>query len=289
MLPTTIAGVMLSLFPPLHDLELLVPECRTLLVKGPYHASAPIHLALSSVRHSQESTVLIISSSRVNIVRELQCYKDQWISSVSGTGRSMALAANIQLMYPTTPAHLALLLSMIHASDPTGDVSWHSKSTFSNPPSLVILHELSSYFLPELGTSLSSGWNLSSYLTLVIQAHQMTSLIHAHIDPPGSFHHPMKLALFDSALDRLRLPVVRPPSFDYHLGHEYEDSDESPRQELVATFVQKYFEALIVFNQEISEVGAQKIVQKSMSVYMGEGVESKKTWVEEQAASEDSA
>ena len=63
-----------------------------------------------------------------------------------------------------------------------------------------------------------------------------------------NFHHSgIAFALFDSQLDQLRLPILRPPAFHHTLDHDMEQP--APRMDSVAIFVEKYFEWLAVFHQ----------------------------------------
>lgn len=62
--------------------------------------------------------------------------------------------------YPPTPAHLAFLVSTLRVpglSEETESVAG-SKAVLAAAPSLVVLHELSIYFLPENSQSVPLGF-----------------------------------------------------------------------------------------------------------------------------------
>jgi hypothetical protein len=59
----------------------------------------------------------------------------------------------------------------------------------------------------------------------------------------------ISFALFDSQLDRLKLPVLRSPRIS---NASEEDAEQSPRLESVAGLVQKYFEWVAVFDKCLS-------------------------------------
>ncbi|KAH9981871.1 hypothetical protein BJV74DRAFT_64710 [Russula compacta] len=71
-------------------------------------------------------------------------------------------------------------------------------------PCLLLLHELSSYFLDG---ETSGSHSLASYLSLV--AHALTML---RSWSEQATRPPVSLVLMDSRLDRLSLPVLKPPS-----------------------------------------------------------------------------
>lgn len=50
------------------------------------------------------------------------------------------------------------------------------------------------------------------------------------------------LAIFDSGLHQLKLPILRPVSFGYRIPDESEQPLTNPRRESVALLLQKYFE-----------------------------------------------
>lgn len=61
---------------------------------------------------------------------------------------------------------------------------------------------------------------------------------------------PVPLALFDSRLDQLKLPVIKPPtSFSFNATSNDDEDQSGPRLESVLAFVEKYFEYAGVFEQ----------------------------------------
>lgn len=57
----------------------------------------------------------------------------------------------------------------------------------------------------------------------------------------------MRFTLFDSQLDKLKLPVLRTPSVPVFDGEE--NGDETPRPESVAFVAHKYFEWVGMFDR----------------------------------------
>ncbi|KAJ7284095.1 hypothetical protein C8J57DRAFT_1294378 [Mycena rebaudengoi] len=224
---------MASLFPSGPKL----PEFASLLVKGSYHPSAPIHLALSHAAHFPGTRTLLITPSRQTMVLALQNYNDDWISTHSGKGKTLDLASLATAYYPPSPAHLALLLTILSTDDRRP--SLNPTTTLDRPPSLIILHELSAYFLPDVHANPNGhSWTLSSYMTLVVRAFSsFAALSSTQSDSPR-----ISLALFDSQLDQLKLPVLRHPAA--------EENKSPSRLENVAFFVQKYFDLVAVFEED---------------------------------------
>ena len=88
---------MLSLFPDSltgHNL----PPCRTLLIKGSYHSSAPIHLCLSHSRTHPRSKVIWLTSSRSRFRRSLEEFNDDWLSTCAGHGRVAEILSRIDIL-----------------------------------------------------------------------------------------------------------------------------------------------------------------------------------------------
>ncbi|KAF4602174.1 hypothetical protein EYR40_005378 [Pleurotus pulmonarius] len=124
-----------------------LPKFDTLLVKGSYPPSAPVHLCLSHIAESGTNCcAVILAPSKERLQGALEAENDPWLQKNSGTGTVAALSRHINVLYPPTPHHMVFLLSMFHVADPSNDPSWSTKTTFPTPPSLIVLHELSSYF-----------------------------------------------------------------------------------------------------------------------------------------------
>lgn len=88
---------MSSLFPETfsgHDL----PPCRTLLIQGPYHPSAPIHLCLSHTKARPNSKAMLLTPSRGDIANALVEFDDDWISSTSGHGKISEIARRVDIL-----------------------------------------------------------------------------------------------------------------------------------------------------------------------------------------------
>ncbi|KAJ6490281.1 hypothetical protein C8R47DRAFT_977489 [Mycena vitilis] len=135
---------MASLFPSGPPL----PDFKSLVVKGPYHASAPIHLALSHAANVPTTRILMVAPSRETMADALRDHNDDWISVHSGQGKTLELSSCTTVFYPPSPAHFAYLMSMISTDfrspglDPT--------VILDQAPSLIILIELSAYFLSDV-------------------------------------------------------------------------------------------------------------------------------------------
>jgi len=200
---------------------------------------------LSCISEAINSHGILISPSRQNVTLALQQYNDEWLKLNSGLGNVSSLSSRVKLFYPPSPAHLCLLLSMfvVPTSGEADTAAWlNTKTTLATPPSLVILHELSAYFLSNDRLS-SSKWTLSSYLSLITHAFSsLTFLSGAGQARSGS----VSFALFDSRIDQLRLPMLKQPT------HCRDDNENRPipRLEPVYNFAQKYFEWIIVADQE---------------------------------------
>ncbi|KAI0832510.1 hypothetical protein BC628DRAFT_324367 [Trametes gibbosa] len=131
---------MASLFPlPCPQL----PEYQSLLLKGSHHASAPIHMLLSHATQDPNAKAILLTPRRASFKDALVELNDEWLDHRSGHGSVSALARRIDIFYPPTLAHLRLFLSMLHEYDTTVH---HEKTTLDIAPSLLVLHNISSYF-----------------------------------------------------------------------------------------------------------------------------------------------
>ncbi|KAI0352868.1 hypothetical protein OH77DRAFT_1408366 [Trametes cingulata] len=120
-----------------------LPDFQSLLLKGSYHASAPIHLVLSHIAQDADARAILLTPHRGSFKNALVDLNDESLDRTNGHGCTCALAQRTDVYYPPTLAHLRLLLSMLHEYDGT---LHHTKTTLEAAPSLLVLHEISSYF-----------------------------------------------------------------------------------------------------------------------------------------------
>ncbi|KAI0082597.1 hypothetical protein K474DRAFT_1655404 [Panus rudis PR-1116 ss-1] len=126
-----------------------LPEFRTLLIQGPYHPSAPIHLCLSHNATHDPGKTLLLAPSRANLVSSLREFNDEWISEHGGDGSTHKLARDVNILYPPSPAHMDFVFSMLHEARPFDREDFVRKTTLDEKPTLVVICEPSSYFLDD--------------------------------------------------------------------------------------------------------------------------------------------
>ncbi|KAH9952868.1 hypothetical protein BGW80DRAFT_1193796 [Lactifluus volemus] len=122
-----------------------LPEFTTLLLKGPYHASAPIHLCLTHLANRPGTRAILLSPSRDNFIAALRDLNDDWLNECGGYGAVSQVLSRVDVFYPSTPHHASLALSMLRVSQPETAPSQLEIAS----PCLVLLHEFSSYFLDQ--------------------------------------------------------------------------------------------------------------------------------------------
>ncbi|KAG2146627.1 hypothetical protein DEU56DRAFT_785527 [Suillus clintonianus] len=216
-----------------------LPPYKSLIIQGDYHPSAPIHMCLSVPMGAK---ALLLSSSRQALIRSLREYNDEWLLTDSGTGNTCHSSSKVDIFYPPTPNHLVVLLSAFRTHDASEPVPLDAKATLDCVPSLLVLHELSAYFLP---MNENKPHTIASYLQLVSHAVALANFL--SIEPQT----PMRFALFDSQLDNLKLPVLRAPIIPVFDGEE--NGDETSRSESVDLLAHKYFEWVGTFNKSNPE------------------------------------
>ncbi|KAJ6515568.1 hypothetical protein C8R45DRAFT_956937 [Mycena sanguinolenta] len=225
---------MASLFPTGPTL----PDFKSLVVKGHYHPSAPIHLALSHAANLPDAGVLMITPSRETIVTALREHNDDWMMANSGQGSVLELSSCTKVFYPPSPAHFAYLVSMLT----TDEQSQHPTAFLDQTPSLVILLELSAYFLSDVQANPNGhSWTLASYMTLVARTLASFATLSSP-SAPSTASSGIALVLFDSQLDQLKLPVLK---------HPMSGGNRKPsKPENAAFFVQKYFDMTAIFEED---------------------------------------
>ena len=159
-----IFATMLSFFP--QGNPHLLPSARTLLVTGNYHSSALIHFTLSFLAHNAEDNVLILTESRDALISSLTLLDTDFIfpGAQRGLAQQILLSSQVNFMsgnksynhewrswlrafrYPPTAAQLVVLLSCLTRYN--GRVPETSTQSRPMRPSLLILHELSTYLKP---------------------------------------------------------------------------------------------------------------------------------------------
>lgn len=256
---------MLSLFPGFGP---QLPPFTSLLIQGPYHASAPIHLALSHTSQANGSSAIFLSPSRQLVTVALKEHNDSWLAQ-SGHGRVSEMSSRIKMLYPPTPTHLAFLLASLEVPRQGSAHILHPTTTLDAFPDLIVLHELSAYFLSDVESNpMSHPWTVSSYMSLVIRALSFATFISSESSGRTS------VVLFDSQLHRLKLPVVKQ---DYHYSNE---GPNRPRPEAVGPLMQRYFQTIGTFAQDSdnSERPESDPDRKRLSLYRAGQDDSVTSW-----------
>ena len=88
------------MFPLCHFPEL--PLAKTLLVKGEYHPSAPIHFCISHISHTDaESTAVFITPSKEAFAKNLVAYNDRWLGKYGGNGGVAMKLSRVKVLFVT--------------------------------------------------------------------------------------------------------------------------------------------------------------------------------------------
>ncbi|VDB85420.1 unnamed protein product [Peniophora sp. CBMAI 1063] len=201
-----------------------LPEFTTLLVAGPLHASAPIHLCLSHLATRPDSTALLLSPSRQTYLNALIDLNDDWLNECGGFGAVSSLLSNVTSLYPPTPMHMCTVLSMLKVVEHTDEPTFTSKAPVAAPPAMIVLSQLSNYFADDPNAT------LSSYLGLVASALETISSFGTTITA---------LVVIDSGLHELKLPLVEGPG----------DGGRAYARHFALDHVGQYFEWVALFER----------------------------------------
>lgn len=115
-------------------------------------------------------------------------------------------------------------------------------------PAIIVLHEPSAYFVREDGKGTDNP-RLSSYIALV------SRLLHAAAAISGHRRPPVPVALFDSGIDNLYLPVTKAPSMkappvQHEDGEDEEEDKIEEKTPAAAEFVRRLFQWECVFEND---------------------------------------
>jgi hypothetical protein len=75
-----------------------LPDFTTLLLKGPYHASAPIHLCLTHLANRPGSRAVLFTPSRDNFVAALRDFNDDWLNECGGYGAVTQVLSRVDVL-----------------------------------------------------------------------------------------------------------------------------------------------------------------------------------------------
>ncbi|KAI0921291.1 hypothetical protein AcW2_006308 [Taiwanofungus camphoratus] len=243
-----------------------LPAFRTLLISGPYHPSAPVHLTLSHNAQSPSAKAILFSPSRQTFATALKGFNDQWINEHGADGSTYRSSSRVNIFYPPTSAHLNLLLHMLHEYN---NSFCHSTTTLDVVPSLMVLHEISAFFS---GASSDStcvmdvhlhrtlqrdiSYSISSYLTLISNA--FTALKYLASQSSSD----VALVVFDSGLDQLKLPIIRPLA---SADQTCKSTTSQARLESVAVFARRFFDwnAIAEVNSDASPMQSDADVSET--------------------------
>lgn len=76
-----------------------VPPFKTLLIHGPYHPSAPLHLCLSHAALVPTNRALFIAPSRAKLQTTLREFSDEWLNERGGHGLTSQSAMRVQMLF----------------------------------------------------------------------------------------------------------------------------------------------------------------------------------------------
>ena len=86
------------MFPLSHFPELPLP--KSLLIKGGYHPSAPIHFCISHLSHvNDEGTAVFITPSKESFIQTLVAYNDRWLGKYGGSGEVAAKLSRVKALF----------------------------------------------------------------------------------------------------------------------------------------------------------------------------------------------
>ncbi|KZO98043.1 hypothetical protein CALVIDRAFT_51875 [Calocera viscosa TUFC12733] len=186
-----------------------LPPYLTLLLTGILSPPCPLHLALAHLAsqpgatHGRSRVLIVTARSQDTFERKLRAYDDAWLNENSLKGRWAPLLACIEIFYSKTPVELRQVLSLLRPSSLLNSQlpGAPSKAVLDVIPSLVILHDLSAWFIGEMR---KPSHALSNYLELVSMGLDFAR----YLNQLQEGAEPTRLALIDGKLCDLCLPVV---------------------------------------------------------------------------------
>ncbi|KAF5363362.1 hypothetical protein D9756_000871 [Leucocoprinus leucothites] len=180
---------MLSLFPPPGP---SLPPFSTLLVKGTFHRSAPLHLAIGHVNESPENEVLILSPSRERLEQKLASGLDEWLFCTGTTSKARTVMSRITILYPPSPVHFSLLVATLDGNQSNPELMdlWAELPVMPTENlSMIILDDISSYFA-------ATDQAEASFISLINRVMQSANRISRTSDRTN----PISIACFEPSL-----------------------------------------------------------------------------------------
>lgn len=86
---------MSSLFP---TTEFTLPSFRRLLIQGPYHATAPLHLCLSHLAQTTSTRAVFLTPSRDALITALREFDEEWLNVHGGHGAISKLSSKVDIL-----------------------------------------------------------------------------------------------------------------------------------------------------------------------------------------------
>lgn len=75
-----------------------LPPFRSLLVKGNFHATAPLHLCLSHVLQDDSAKAILLTSSRARFIATMKQFNEEWVVEHGGDGRTVNTSRRIDML-----------------------------------------------------------------------------------------------------------------------------------------------------------------------------------------------
>lgn len=75
-----------------------LPGFTTLLLKGPYHASAPIHLCLTHLASRPGARAILLTPSRDYFIAALRDLNDDWLNECGGYGAVSQVLSRVDVL-----------------------------------------------------------------------------------------------------------------------------------------------------------------------------------------------
>ena len=77
-----------------------LPSTKSLLIKGEYHPSAPIHFCISRLSQgNDEDMAVFITPSKDAFIQALVRYNDRWLGKYGGSGQVAAKLSRVKVLF----------------------------------------------------------------------------------------------------------------------------------------------------------------------------------------------
>jgi hypothetical protein len=76
-----------------------LPDFASIVISGPFHASAPLHLCLTHLASRPRAQAVFLTPSRANFLKSMVHFNDDWFNECGGYGAVTSVLSRVISLY----------------------------------------------------------------------------------------------------------------------------------------------------------------------------------------------